>query len=99
MTATLTIQIIFIVMDQFTRFTLLDKKYVSHSDDGMSFALAYYERKDKSRFFALVKEYRPLTMVKCAKCGPFVFENATAISIEVTRIDPTRTYTFDEGLS
>ena len=82
MTATINFQIIFNVMDQFTRFTLLDKKYVSHSADGMSFALAYYEREDKSRFFVLVKEYRPLTMVNCAKCGPFVYENAAAISIE-----------------
>jgi hypothetical protein len=72
-------------MDQFNRFTLLDKKYVSHSADGMSFALAYYEREDKSCFFVLVKEYRPSTLVNCAKCGPYVYENAAAISIEALK--------------
>ena len=55
----------------------LDKQYVSHTADGISFALAYFKRSDKTRVLALFKEYRP-TAFKCDKCGPVVFETAAA---------------------
>ena len=68
-------------MAQFTDKSLLDKQYFAHAADGMSFALSYYERENKSRFFTLIKEYRP-NLPSCSKCGPYVFENAAAFSLE-----------------
>ena len=68
-------------MDQFTGKSLIEKQYFAHAADGMSFALAYNERENKSRFFTLIKEYRP-NLPSCSKCGPVVFENAAAFSLE-----------------
>ena len=68
-------------MNQFTGKSQIDKKYFAHADDGMSFALAYNEQENKSRFFTLIKEYRPI-LPSCSKCGPFVFANAVAFSVE-----------------
>ena len=74
-------------MDQFTCKSPLDKQYFAHATDGMSFALAYYERENKSRFFTLIKEYRP-HLPSCSKCGQYVFENVAAFSSEA--IDPIK---------
>ena len=68
-------------MAQLTDKSLLDKYYFAHATDGMSFALSYYERENKSRFFTLIKEYRP-NLPSCSKCGPYVFENAASFSLE-----------------
>ena len=64
-------------MELFKDHQLLDKQYVSHTADGISFVLAHYKRSDKTRFLALVKEYRP-TAFKCDMCGPVVFDTAAA---------------------
>ena len=54
-------------MELFKDHTLLDKQYVSHTNEGISFALTDYKKSNETRFFALVKEYR-LTAFKCDKC-------------------------------
>ena len=64
-------------MELFKDHSLLDKQYVSHSNDGISFAVAYYKKSNQTRFLALVKEFRP-TAFKCDRCGPVVFETAVA---------------------
>ena len=66
-------------MEFFKEHTLLDKQYVSHTNEGISFAFTEYKRSNETRIFALVKEYRP-TVFKCSKCGPVVFETAVAFS-------------------
>ena len=66
-------------MELFKDHTLLDKQYVSHTNEEISFALTDYKRSNETRFFALVKEYRP-TVFKCDKCGPVVYETAVAFS-------------------
>ena len=66
-------------MELFKDHTLLDKQYVSHTNEEISFALTDYKRSNETRFIALVKEFRP-TAFKCDKCGPVVYETAVAFS-------------------
>ena len=66
-------------MELFKDHTLLDKQYVSHTNEGISFALTDYKRVNETRFFPLVKEFRP-TAFKCDKCGIVVYETAVAFS-------------------
>lgn len=68
-------------MNQFTGNQQLNKLYFASAVDGMSFALAYYEREDNSRFLALIKDYGS-TAVDCSKYGPFVFEIPVQFSCE-----------------
>ena len=64
-------------MELFKDNSLLDKQYVSNTNDGISFAVAYYKRSNQTRFLALVKKFR-LTAFKCGKCGSVIFETAVA---------------------
>ena len=66
-------------MELFKDHTLLDKQYVSHTNEGISFALTDYKKRNETRFFALVKEYRP-TAFTWDKCGHVMYKTAVAFS-------------------